>query len=179
MTTDTSTCFSIEVHAPGNQREASLAPTGQPRWTASPLFSPWVSADPSSQQGSTQHRLLLLPLPSSFPTVWTEQSLEASNSAACNPFCSHWWAAQWSSVRMVWNPGDPHAILSPLSHTPVHSGPGPSWAGGQGGGTEGPPAGSFAFLSTPHLGSQANGAGLFHRDASTFWELFLPLRGAP
>lgn len=58
-------------------------------------------------------------LPSRFPTVWTAQSLEASNSAACNPFCSHWWAAQWSSVRMVWNPGDPQAILSPVSHTPL------------------------------------------------------------
>lgn len=98
-------------------------PNGPTQMDCLPTVQPLGFSRPQSPeeelQGSTQHHLLLLPLPSSFPTVWTEQSLEASNSAACNPFCSHWWAAQWSSVRMVWNPGDPHAILSPLSHTPL------------------------------------------------------------
>lgn len=89
-------------------------------------------------QGSTQHRPPLLPLPSSFPTVWTQQILEASRSAVLGPFCSYWEAAQWAAARMDWHPGDSSGRPWPtLTHSTTHSGAAPLRAAAAAGGGTG------------------------------------------
>lgn len=111
MTGDTSTCFSIEVHAP-NQREASLAPTSQPRRTASPLFNlpaprraaRFNSTPPASPASSEQLSHCL------------DGTDPGGLSEALSPFCSHWNGPQQgrSETQVT-----PHTMLSSLSHNPL------------------------------------------------------------
>lgn len=106
------------------RRQPQTGPTGhggQARCTASPLVSPGCP-QPRPQRKGCKAQLHTLP-PASAEQLPALRHSRRSRSAVRGSFCSPWKAAQGSSARMVCNPGDPSAPLSPRSRSIAHSRP--------------------------------------------------------
>lgn len=162
-------------------REACLAPVSQARGTASTPFSPCILGGDQSPEGEPQAQLNThLPLRATLPPStqsWSQQLPNWQDLASSAPITRQLEGAQrgWPAIQVP-----PRAIPGPPSHTPLltqgHPGV-PTASATPGGGSDhcwGARQGrEEVHPQTSPPCSQGNGAGLSHRAACTFWELFL------